>query len=123
MTEVRTDYRCRAMDAMFGRGSFAPLAARPTIRLCKKLMAEAFSISEETLVTKSRELWIVHPRWATIWLAYRTTGQSYAAIGRAFDTDHSTARHAVISAEELRKSDPWFKLKTDDVMDMFRGEY
>lgn len=125
MTEVRTDYRSSTMDAMFPRMSDAPprIAARPTVRLCKKLAAEAFEVSEETLIAKSRELWIVHPRWATMWLAYRVTGQSLAQIGRAFDTDHSTVRHAVLSADELRQSEFWFRSKTDDLIDLFRREY
>ena len=60
------------------------------------LVCAKYSISREVLIGRRNERCIARPRQVAMWLARRTTSQSFPAIGRHFgERDHTTVMHAV----------------------------
>ncbi|MGD9826457.1 chromosomal replication initiator protein DnaA [Desulfobacter sp.] len=76
---------------------------RITIDLIKKLVCEAFDVSEQELVSKSRKHRIVKPRQVAIFLSKQYTDQPIKTIGASFKRYHATAIYSVNEVEKEMK--------------------
>ncbi|PIE62958.1 MAG: chromosomal replication initiator protein DnaA [Desulfobacter postgatei] len=76
---------------------------RITIDLIKKLVCEAFDVSEQELLSKSRKHRIVKPRQVAMFLAKKYTDQPIKKIGASFKRYHATAIYSVNAIEKEMK--------------------
>ena len=74
-------------------------APPPRISAIQAAVAEASTISPEQLTSSSRAPRVAHARQIAMYLSRDLTGASLATVGRAFDRDHTTVRHAVRAVE------------------------
>ncbi|WP_321492425.1 chromosomal replication initiator protein DnaA [uncultured Desulfobacter sp.] len=74
-----------------------------TIDLIKKLVCEAFDVSEQELVSKSRQHRIVKPRQVAIFLSKQYTDQPIKTIGASFKRYHATAIYSINAVEKQMK--------------------
>ncbi len=74
-----------------------------TIGSIKKLVCEAYKITEAEIVSKSRKQAVVRPRQMAMYLARKYTDQPLQAIGRSFNRYHATAIHAIGAVEKELK--------------------
>lgn len=75
-----------------------------TIDSIKKLVADEFGVSVDSLVSKSRKKIIVRPRQIAIFLSRKYTDQPLQKIGKSFNRYHATAIHAIKAVEDGIKS-------------------
>ncbi|PIE61789.1 MAG: chromosomal replication initiator protein DnaA [Desulfobacterales bacterium] len=73
---------------------------RITVDLIKKMVCNAFSITEDDIISKSRKQRIVKPRQVAMFLAKRYTDQPIKQIGLSFNKYHATAIYAVNAIEK-----------------------
>ncbi|MDD4272202.1 MAG: chromosomal replication initiator protein DnaA [Desulfobacter postgatei] len=73
---------------------------RITIDLIKKMVCEAFEVSEQELVSKSRKQRIVKPRQVAIFLSKKYTDQPIKTIGASFKRYHATAIYSINAVEK-----------------------
>ncbi|WP_020588645.1 chromosomal replication initiator protein DnaA [Desulfobacter curvatus] len=76
---------------------------RITIDLIKKLVCEAFDVSEQELLSKSRKQRIVKPRQVAMFLSKKYTDQPIKQIGASFKRYHATAIYSVNAVEKELK--------------------
>lgn len=69
------------------------------------LVASEFAVPRRVLCSHRRNAGAVEARQAGMWLARHVTRQSYPAIGRAFDRDHTSVIYAVSRIEQLMQDD------------------
>lgn len=74
-----------------------------TIDLIKKLVCEAFDVSEQELESKSRKHRIVKPRQVAMFLSNKYTDQPIKKIGASFKRYHATAIYSVNAVEKEMK--------------------
>lgn len=83
----------------------ADLAA-PNIAEIQAIVCAHFGIALGEMRAHRRDRAVAHPRQVALYFCRRLTDHSLPAIGRMFDRDHSTVRHAVIAVERRIDRDP-----------------
>jgi hypothetical protein len=69
----------------------------------KKIVATYFEVTEEEMISESREAAVLVPRMISMWLTYKYTNRSLPDVGRFHGgRDHTTALHAIRTIEERR---------------------
>ena len=77
-----------------------------TIQQIQKLVASAYKLTCEELVSKNNARQISHPRQVAMYLCKNLTKHSYPEIGRAFGgKHHTTVMHSVEKIETLVATD------------------
>jgi len=77
-----------------------------TIQQIQKLVASAYKLSNEELISKNNAQRISHPRQVAMYLCKHLTKHSYPEIGRAFGgKHHTTVMHSVEKIESLVATD------------------
>ena len=79
----------------------------------KDLLREAsylFKVAQRDIDSRCKYDFILPARFA-VWHALRSTGSTYAQIGRWFDRDHSTIINGVRRAEVFMEQDPDYRAK------------
>ena len=77
-----------------------------TIQQIQKLVASAYKLTSEELVSKTNSRNIAHPRQVAMYLCKHLTKHSYPEIGRAFGgKHHTTVIHSVEKIESLVATD------------------
>lgn len=71
-----------------------------TIDLIKKLVCQAFDVSEQELESKSRKHRIVKPRQVAMFLSNKYTDQPIKKIGASFKRYHATALYSINAVEK-----------------------
>ncbi len=71
-----------------------------------EIVAKAYGLESSALTGKSRRKAITRPRNLALFLCRRHTEASFAALGRAFNRDHSTVMYGVDQIERGLGSDP-----------------
>ena len=105
------------LDGLYGKGEprRAAGAARAvgygipdiTIARVQELVCEAFSLTEDELLSSSRAVRVSWPRQVAMYLAREHTRESLPAIGRCFGgRNHTTVMHAIKRTAERLGSDP-----------------
>lgn len=67
----------------------------------QKIVCEAYEITIEEMLSRSRRQKWAHPRMVAMALA-REDGKRLAEIARAFKRDHSTIVHAIKKSKEFK---------------------
>jgi chromosomal replication initiator protein len=81
--------------------------APPTVERIQELVAEAFGLSCDELLSASRAARITWPRQVAMYLAREHTHETLPAIGRSFGgRDHTTVLHACRRAAHRLGTDP-----------------
>ena len=108
----------RAIDAqladdvltqLYGRQQERAIAAggEATLEHIQELVAEAFGLTREELLSPSRAARVAWPRQVAMYLAREHTHATLPAIGRSFGgRDHSTVLHAIRRATDRMSTDP-----------------
>jgi len=77
-----------------------------TIQQIQKLVASAYKLTNEELISKNNAQRISHPRQVAMYLCKHLTKHSYPEIGRAFGgKHHTTVMHSVEKIESLVATD------------------
>ncbi len=71
------------------------------ISIINRVVAHVFLVDPEKLKERTRVQTIVVPRQVAMYMARKYTRWTYAAIGAFYGLDHSTAIHAVKSAQNI----------------------
>lgn len=79
------------------------MSTAPTIFEIKAAVASAFDLPD--LRSRDRTPRVAQARQAAMWLAVRLTGETYCAIGKAFERDRTTVRHAFHAIEAALLTD------------------
>ncbi|MFH1034599.1 MAG: chromosomal replication initiator protein DnaA [Pseudomonadota bacterium] len=80
--------------------------SRVTPEQILNLVAQVYGLERGILTGKSRKKAVTRPRNLALFLCRRHTEASYAALGRAFNRDHSTVMYGVDQVERGLGSDP-----------------
>jgi hypothetical protein len=74
------------------------------------IVADAYGLSTDDILSKVRYREIVEPRMVLFWLCRHATRPqwSYPGIGRALGRDHTTVMHSVSRVERMIADDPEF---------------
>jgi chromosomal replication initiator protein len=106
----RTIDRALADDVLaqlYGRAAGRGSAGTPTVERIQDLVAEAFGVTREELLSPSRTARVAWPRQVAMYLAREHTHETLPAIGRHFGgRDHSTVLHACKRAVSRIGTDP-----------------
>lgn len=125
MTAVRTDYRCRELDAMMaarGKGAslltypsqhfgFSPVLTfkpfAPSVRLIGQIAAQLCEVTFEELLGRRKSRGPVRARCMTVWVARKLRRDlSYQQIAKVINRrDHTTLVSQFALAERLRLED------------------
>ena len=73
-------------------------------------------IEKEKILSRSRKKEIVAARFACMYLLRKEAFMTFAAIGRVFDRDHSTAMHALRTVENLLETNDYLMVKNTGVV-------
>ena len=76
-----------------------------TIETVQRVVAEHYDIRLADMTSKQRTQNIAFPRQIAMYLSRQMIGQSFPAIGKAFDRDHATAIHAYRTITAKMRSD------------------
>ena len=76
-----------------------------TIEVIQRVVAEHYDIRLADMTSKQRTQNIAFPRQIAMYLSREMVGQSFPAIGRAFERDHATAIHAYRAISAKMRSD------------------
>ena len=76
-----------------------------TIDRIQDAVCEHFQVSREELLGARRSSDIARPRQVAMYLARVLTGAPLTQIGRRFDRDHTTVKHAEKKIDDLVRSD------------------
>ena len=102
---VTPDVAQRVLDQLYGREQ-ARAPRQPAISEIQALVAEAFALAPDELLSSSRAARITWPRQLAMFLAREQTGASLPAIGGAFGgRDHTTVLHACRRVDERAARD------------------
>lgn len=103
---VTAELARRVLTELYGRQQ-RRTPARPDVRQIQRLVAEAFDLTCDELLSSSRATRITWPRQLAMFLAREQTGESLPAIGGAFaGRDHTTVLHACRRVDERLAADP-----------------
>ncbi|MBI4797560.1 MAG: chromosomal replication initiator protein DnaA [Desulfarculus sp.] len=80
--------------------------SRVTPEQILSLVAQVYGLERGLLTGRSRKKTVTRPRNLALYLCRRHTEASYAALGRAFNRDHSTVMYNVDQVERGLGSDP-----------------
>lgn len=106
----------RVLTELYGREQQRS-PTRPAVGQIQQLVAEAFGLTHDELLSASRATRITWPRQLAMFLAREQTGESLPAIGGAFGgRDHTTVLHACRRVDERVAADPAIA----DLLDRFR---
>lgn len=72
----------------------------------KRAVSAHYGISEDDLLSDSRQRRLARPRQVGMYLARELTGKSLPEIGRMFCRHHATVHHASATIAFLRKRQP-----------------
>jgi chromosomal replication initiator protein len=116
---LTADLAAEVLDGLYGRGAARKAAGAPrgggvgfglpdvTVARVQELVCDAFSLSQEELLSTSRAARVSWPRQVAMYLARQHTQESLPSIGRSFGgRNHTTVMHAVKRTAERLKSDP-----------------
>lgn len=78
----------------------------PSVATIIEAAASAFAVSRIDVLSDRRDRPAVLARQSAMWLARRTTLQSYPAIGRALRRDHTTVMYGVSRIDQRMADDP-----------------
>lgn len=84
----------------------SPLARPSRIKPVVTAVARYYGVTVRDIVCSCRTRKLVNPRQVAMYLARELTGQTYPAIGRVMDRDHSTIMSGVRRIAKLRETDP-----------------
>jgi len=87
----------------------------PTPEFIIKAVAKYFNISADDILGKDRSSKISEPRKIAMYMVRDMTHESFPKMGKVFDRDHTTIKHAVDTLEEQLRTDPVLKEKINDV--------
>lgn len=95
------------LTQLYGRAAARAAAGPPTVEHIQDVVAEAFDLTREELLSPSRAARVAWPRQVAMYLAREHTHETLPAIGRHFGgRDHSTVLHACKRAADRIGSDP-----------------
>ncbi|WP_027004987.1 chromosomal replication initiator protein DnaA [Conexibacter woesei] len=97
------------LTQLYGRQQERAIAAggEATVEHIQELVAEAFGLTREELLSRSRAARVAWPRQVAMYLAREHTHATLPAIGRSFGgRDHSTVLHAIRRATDRMSTDP-----------------
>lgn len=86
-----------------------------------KMVAQAYEVSINDLLSERRAARIVRPRQIAMWLIKETTTRSLVWIGQRFNNrDHTTVLHGCRRIDEARKEDPELQAQLDQFLSALR---
>lgn len=88
-----------------------------TIASLQAVVAAAFGISREALLSRCRKQDIAFPRQVAMHLSVKMLEKGYSETGRAFDRHHTTVMHGCRIIEKMAE-DETFKQHLDAVKEM-----
>ena len=74
-------------------------------------VSQRSGIKKEKILSRNRRKEIVAARFACMYLLRKEAFMTFAAIGRVFDRDHSTAMHALRTVENLLETNDYLMVK------------
>jgi len=74
-----------------------------TVDFIKKIICSEFSLSEQELISTSRQKRVVKPRQVAMFLARKYTDQPLKTIGKSFNRYHATAIYSINAVEKELK--------------------
>ena len=74
-------------------------------------VSQRSGIKKEKILSRNRRKEIVAARFACMYLLRKEAFMTFAAIGRVFDRDHTTAMHALSSVENLLDTNDYLMVK------------
>lgn len=96
------------------------MSTPPSMCAVKAAVIDAFDVPD--LGCRDRTPRIARARQAAMWLAVRLTGESYAAVGKAFGRDRTTVRHAFQAIEAALLTDADLAETVDLIRRRLSGE-
>jgi chromosomal replication initiator protein len=106
---IDRDLADEVLTQLYGRATAAAIRAGgpPTVEVIQDLVAEAFGLTREELLSPSRAARVAWPRQVAMYLSREHTHETLPAIGRHFGgRDHSTVLHACKRAASRIGTDP-----------------
>jgi chromosomal replication initiator protein len=97
------------LTQLYGRQQERAIAAggEATVEHIQDLVAEAFGLTREELLSRSRAARVAWPRQVAMYLTREHTHATLPAIGKSFGgRDHSTVLHAIKRATDRMSTDP-----------------
>jgi chromosomal replication initiator protein len=103
---ITCDLAQRVLADLYGRAG-GRRATPPSVDRIQELVAEAFGLTREELLSTSRTNRVTWPRQVAMYLAREHTHETLPAIGRRFGgRDHSTVLHACRRTVQRIAADP-----------------
>jgi chromosomal replication initiator protein len=97
----------QVLTQLYGRQQARAAGGPPTVERIQDLVAEAFGLTREELLSPSRAARVAWPRQVAMYLARQHTHETLPAIGAHFGgRDHSTVLHACKRATDRIRTDP-----------------
>jgi hypothetical protein len=88
-----------------------------TIDMIMQAVGAVAGVTRLDLTSDRRPAELAAARFAVYWLATKMTTLSSVEIGRLLgDRDHTSVLHGLARAEELRATDPQFRVTTDTIL-------
>lgn len=87
----------------------------PTPEFIIKAVAKYFEIDSEDILGKDRSSKMVEPRKIAMYMVRDMTHESFPKMGKVFNRDHTTIKHAVDTLEEQLKTDAALREQIQDV--------
>ena len=87
----------------------------PTPEFIIKAVAKYFEIDADAILSKDRSSKISEPRKIAMYMVRDMTHESFPKMGKIFDRDHTTIKHAVDTLEEQLKVDSALREQIKDV--------
>lgn len=88
-----------------------------TVRSIRAATALAFNVADAQLVKPTRCRAVIPARFAAYWVANEVLDYSLVRIGQALGgRDHTTIKHGIERANEMRSSDAQFRRATDAIV-------
>jgi chromosomal replication initiator protein len=104
---IDRDLADKVLTDLYGRAARRAAAGPPSVQRIQELVAEAFGITREELLSASRAARVTWPRQVAMYLAREHTRETLPAIGASFGgRDHSTVLHACKRAADRLGTDP-----------------
>jgi chromosomal replication initiator protein len=104
---IDRDLAEKVLTDLYGRAARNPAGGPPSVERIQELVAEAFGLTREELLSASRAARVTWPRQVAMYLAREHTRETLPAIGARFGgRDHSTVLHACKRAADRLGTDP-----------------